>query len=344
MRSVQQDQPNPFFSCGAKEMNESNCSYLTDGQDKAIFGTKLAVLCLSFLANVASITILVYFKSFRRFVFRLILCLLVASLVGVVVQMLEIIPLSHWDRPIRVIEGWEPACAAFGFLDQVAIWMSNFVIMWIVGYLCWLMVQPRHKINFFFSDVSVLEAVGICFCFFLPFTFNWIPFTTDYYGEAGHWCWIKLSKTGDCWKVDGAWYIFTFYYGPLMLIMLVTSVISVIAVVVWCKNIVKSDPMKDLIFIVVYPIIFNLVCCIVTANRIEEVRRADQKLGPSFGLWFAHAVADPTRTLLPALFCLLQFFIPTTRKLVVQSKDETKDSKTQASAAYSKTKGLYTSL
>ena len=64
----------------------SNCSYLTQGPDMAIFATKLVLLCLSFIANIAAITILLYFKSFRRFVFRLILCLLVASLVGVVVQ------------------------------------------------------------------------------------------------------------------------------------------------------------------------------------------------------------------------------------------------------------------
>ncbi len=324
--------------------NVSNCSYLTASQDKAIFATKLVVLCLSFIANVAAIAILIYFKSFRRFVFRLILCLLVASLVGVVVQILEIIPLNHWDYPIRVTKGWEPACAAFGFLDNVAVWMSNFVIIWIVGFLCWLMIQPSDKINFFSSDVSVVEAVAICLCFLVPFTFNWIPFTTDYYGASGHWCWIKLTTTNNCWEADGVGYIFAFYYGPLMVIMLVTSVISIVAVVIWCKNIVRSDPMKDLIFVVIYPIIFNIVCCIVTANRIEEIRRVNKELEPNFGLWLAHAISDPTRTLLPAVFSLVQFLIPTTRRLVVQSRNEpVSRSQSMRSTTY-KEKSLYSSL
>lgn len=320
------------------EPNNLNCSF-TKSQDNAIFGTKLALLLVSLVANIAAIAILVYFKSFRRFVFRLILSLLVASEVGVLVQILEIIPLNHGEYPITVTEGWEPACAAFGFLDQVAVWMSNFVILWIVGYLCWLMIQQRSNINFFSSEVSVAEAVGICLCFFLPFTFNWIPFTNDYFGAAGHWCWIKLAQTNECWQVDGVGYIFTFYYGPLMLIMLVTSIISVMAVVMWCKNIVRSDPMKDVIFIVMYPIVFNIVCCIVTANRIEEVRRMKTHQEPDFGLWMAHAIADPTRTLLPAVFSLLQFLIPTTRQLVVQSRDQPVP-RSKASAAA----GIYTSL
>lgn len=239
-------------------------------------------------------------------------------------QILEIMPMDHSAYPIAVREGWEPACTAFGFLDQVTIWMSNFIILWIVGFICWLMMLSHDKINVFFSDVTVTEAVGICCCFFLPFTFNWIPFTTGYFGASGHWCWIKLTATGDCETdrdiTQGVQYMFIFYYGPLLLIMLFTSVVSIVAVVVWCKNIVRSDPIKDMIFIVVYPILFNLVCCVITANRIEDIRRVKDNLEPCFPLWVAHAMADPTRTLLPAAFFLFQFCIPTTRKMVVASR------------------------
>lgn len=177
----------------------------------------------------------------------------------------------------------------------------------------------------FTSKVTVSEAVGICVCFLLPFTFNWIPFTTDHFGASGHWCWIKLTETTNCTDTnihEGVVYIFVFYYGPLVLIMFVTSVISAIALVVWCKNLVRSDPFKDMIFIAVYPIVFNIVGCIVTANRIEEVRRISADREPNFSLWVAHAIADPTRTLLPAVFFLLQFLIPTARELVMQSREE----------------------
>ena len=302
--------------------NSSSC-FLTGAEDRAILVTKIVLLVLSLVLNIIAISVLLYFKSNKRFVFRLVLCLLFASLFGVIAQLLELIPPDGRSTDPMSHSNWLPTCSAFGFLDQVTIWMSNFVIIWIVGYLCWLMIQPEHKINMFQSKVEVPEVIGINLCFFLPFTFNWIPFTTNYFGASGHWCWIKLTKTAHCNDTDiseGAAYIFIFYYGPLMLIMLVTSVISAIAVVVWCKNLVKHDHTKGLIFIVVYPILFNVVGCIVTANRIYEVYNVRNSIPPSFGLWMAHAATDPARTYLPALFALLQFFIPTTRKIVMQSR------------------------
>lgn len=306
------------------DRNVTACTYLlTDNQDKAIFATKLAFLGVSLLVNVAAVGFLLYFKSYRRFVFRLVLTLLLASLLGVMVQFLEIMPMKHSGFP-TVRPGWQTTCSAFGFLDQVTMWMSNFVIIWIVGFLCWLMVQPAHKINLFTSKVTVAEAVGISTCFFLPFTFNWIPFTTGYYGPSGHWCWIRLTKTPNCSDTnirDGAIYIFLLYYGPLVLIMLVTTIISLIALITWCRNLVRSDTTKDMVFIAMYPILFNIAGCIVTANRIEEFRRISSMQPPNFPLWMAHTVADPIRTLLPAAFFLLQFLIPTARNLVVHSRD-----------------------
>ena len=303
--------------------NGSYCYRLSDNQDRAIFATKLAFLAVSILTNIAAVGVLIYFKSYRRFVFRLVLSLLLASLLGVVVQILEVMPLDHTDAP-TLRPGWKATCSAFGFLDQVTMWMSNFVIIWIVGYLCWLMIQPGHKVNMFTSKVTVVEAVGISVCFFLPFTFNWIPFTSDYYGPSGHWCWIRLTRTANCTDTnirDGAIYIFLLYYGPLVVIMSVTTVIAIIALITWCKNLVRSDTSKDMAFIAVYPILFNVAGCIVTANRIEEFRRISSLLPPNFGLWMAHAVADPIRTLLPAAFFLLQFLIPTARDLVIRSRE-----------------------
>ena len=298
--------------------------FLTEAEDKAIFITKLSLLSLSVVANIIAISVLVYFKCNKRFVFRLVLCLVFANLFGVIVQILEILPPDGRSDDPTSHSKWLPTCSAFGFLDQITIWMSNFVIIWIVGYLCWLMIQPEHKINMFQSKVEVPEVIGINLCFFLPFTFNWIPFTTNYFGASGHWCWIKQTKTAHCNDTDiseGAAYIFIFYYGPLMLIMLVTSVISVIALIAWCKNFVKPDNAKDLIFIIMYPILFTVMGCIVTANRIYEVHRIRNSIPPSFGLWMAHAVADSARACLPALFSLFQLIFPTTRKMVVQSRD-----------------------
>ncbi len=265
---------------------------------------------------------LLYFRSYKRFVFRLVLSLLVASILVVIVEILEVTPLNHHGIP-SLRPGWKPACSAFGFLNQVTVWMGNFIIIWIVGFLCWLMCQPSHKINLFASKVTVAEAIGVSVCFFLPFTFNWLPFTVGYFGPSGHWCWIKLTKSDECSDRDvseGMVYGFIFYYGPLLLIMLITSIISLVALVVWCRSLVRKEPYKDMIFLAMYPILFNIMGCIITTNRIEDFRRIGAGLEPSFALWEAMAIADPMRALLPAGFFLAQFFIPTARQLVMQTR------------------------
>ena len=304
---------------------EDSC-YLSVEQNRAIFVTKLIFLCASLVLNTAAILLLLCFKSYRRFVFRLVLCLLVASLLGVVVQVLELIPLDQTKVPMVVREGWEATCAAFGFLDTVTLWMSNFVIVWIVLYLCWLMCQAPERINLFETEVSVREAVTITCCFLVPFTFNWIPFTSNYFGASGSWCWIKFTtNVSDSCEDDrdiglGATYMFVFYYGPLIMLMLFASVVSLIALLNWCRSLATSDPIKGMIFLVVYPVMFNVVCCIVTANRIEELRRQSINEVPNYGLWMAHAVADPARTFLPAVLFLFQFLIPTTRRMVMETR------------------------
>ena len=52
-----------------------------------------------------------------------------------------------------------------------------------------------------------LELFGVCFCFFAPFTFNWIPFLGGYYGLSSHWCWswIKITLVGGWEGRDRGW-------------------------------------------------------------------------------------------------------------------------------------------
>ena len=57
-----------------------------------------------------------------------------------------------------------------------------------------------------------------------------------------------------------------------------------------------------MILIVSYPLIYNILCVLLLANRIKEAINADQE-PPFFPLWMAEAVADPARTvLLPLAF------------------------------------------
>ena len=195
--------------------------------------------------------------------------------------------------------------------------------------MCKLMKEDKPQV--FNSDLSIREVIGITVCFLFPFTFNWIPFTNGYYGLSGHWCWIKLTENdtvtygdnyGVCGHRDiaiGVSYMFVMYYGPLMVILLTTSIISTMAILVWCKN-TKTDSIKEVAILMVYPIIFDVLCSIIITNRIVSVKRANNGNLPFNGLWMAHSIADPARTLLPAVFFLLQLLSRSTREMVTKTR------------------------
>ena len=305
--------------------NETACFFPKE-KNEAILVTKLSLLIVSLVSNIIAIVLLCYFKCYRRFVFRLILCLMVAHLLGVIMDIVEPIPVEHFNGPPYVKEGWNGVCATIGFFDEVTLWMSNFVMIWILLFLCLLIKKPRHEVHFFRSNITIAEVMGFNFCFYAPFTFSWIPFVDDYFGLSGHWCWIILTKggCGDTDITEGELYVFLLYYAPLMLIVFITFIISIIAVVIWIINIRKSNPIMNMMIIMVaYPMTFAVVCCVIAANRIESARRAHLGMEPSFPLWMGHAICEPTRSFLPSLFFILQLAHPKTREFVTDTrKDE----------------------
>ena len=312
-----------MISMDAQVIAMNNCTFSNE-KDVIIFLVKLSMLCVSLVSNIIAIVLLCYYKCYRRFVFRLVLCLMVAHLLEVIVQILELIPVAQFKGPPHVRDdNWNGVCAAFGFFDEVTLWMSNFVMIWILLFLCFLMIRPRHEVHLFPSNVTIAEVMGFNFCFYAPFTFSWIPFVDNYFGLSGHWCWIKLTKgvCGDTDVTEGAAYMFVLYYAPLMLIVLLTFIISLTAVVILIKNIRKSDSITDaMIIVVAYPIVFIVVWCIISANRIESTRRVHLGMSPYFPLWMGHAIAEPTHSFLPALFFILQLTCPKTRKLVTDTR------------------------
>ena len=185
--------------------------------------------------------------------------------------------------------------------------------------------KPINELPQFSSNVTIGEVMGFNFCFYGPFTFSWIPFVDDYFGLSGHWCWIILSKggCGDTNIVEGAVYMFVLYYAPLMLIVFITFIIFLIAIIIWIKNIHKSDSISDtMIIVMAYPIAFVVVWCVISANRIESTRRVHLGLEPYFPLWMGQAIAEPTSLFLPALFFMLQLTCPKTRKLVTDTRTQ----------------------
>ena len=165
------------------------------------------------------------------------------------------------------------------------------------------------------QEVSRSELFGIFATLVFPFTFNWIPFMFDMYGLSGLWCWIKRTQHG-CNEDQslGLKLMFSLFYGLLLLLMLFSVISLLVILIALCKRWVGLMGLqrrqylrgiKEMAVVVVYPILYNVICILLVANRIDSSIRISRGEKPFYPLWLAHALADSFRTLLPPLAFLL---------------------------------------
>ena len=286
------------------------------------------------LANLVAIAVILFTKRFKEFTFRLVIYLLVTDIFQAIVIMLELIPVqvpdeSHAAR-IRNGIGWLIFCDATGFLGMVTLWMGNIVIIWIVIYLVVLgrRLYYRKQATNNQSNSWKREALGVLALLLVPILIGLVPFTIDgnMYGISGLWCWIKIVKHNDgyCGELHYAplKLVLVLYYGPLVLVVIFSVVCMVITICFVCCGAVKRHPgktnqttktfkrqgyMKDIMLVLLYPVLYCAVCMLLLANRVfSSVHYSKQ---PIVGLWITHAVADPVRVLLPALAFLFHPYV-----------------------------------
>jgi hypothetical protein len=242
--------------------------------------------------------------------------LLIADLLLVLVQVLELLPATYVNGHVGVRSGWENVCSIFGFFDQVTAWTRDLVVIFIVVQLFFAVRNPEGFRKRQSECSKIAEAISICLCFLVPFTFNWIPFLDDYYGLSGHWCWIKLVvKDCDDQNVkEGSIYMMTLYYCPLMLIALITSALCVYMAYKWC---IGGNKDLSIILVILYPIVFDALCFIMFINRVDSAVRIGKGETPSYSLWVVHSIADSVRTLLPSLAVIFLLSCRTSRLVLL---------------------------
>ena len=310
-------------------MENSNAACMNSSEEfhETVFTIKMATSFISCFMNIIALLIMLAGGSYRKLFFRLIIYLLLADLLLVIVQILELTPVTYENGHVQVRDGesWYRICSIFGFFDQLTAWMRNLVVIIIVIYLCVMIKHPEPYHQEQSKRSKILEAVGVCICVFLPITFNWIPFIHDYYGLSGHWCWIKLTEEG-CGQgnvTEGALYMLFLYYVPLLVIIALTSFICVVLLyVVCCKN--GSRDCKILL-LVLYTIVFDILCFVMTLNRVMSAVHSRKNSQVSFALWILHSFADSGRTILPSLAVILSLICAGSRKMLCpESRDEEK--------------------
>ena len=290
-----------------------------------VFVTQLTLASMACVASCVAFVTIVLCKGYKRFVYRLVLYLMATNLFQSLTNILEGLPMT-WVKlnGVGVVterneSAWKELCVVDAFLNQIAIWMQNFIILWIIFYLLmivWKLARVQQQPYGHQSGqitkpgVSKKELVGVIFCVGFPFIFNWIPFAKNLYGPSGMWCWIKLTNSLGChshYKL-GLTLTFLLYYGPLLVIFSFSSAAIVYIVIFLCIKYSKAKgelrliyrkALKEMLPLLAYPILFNILCTLLIANRVSFAVSTHNGHSSLIGLWIAEAVVDPMQLLLP---------------------------------------------
>ena len=67
----------------------------------------------------------------------------VADIFQAITHIVELTPIEHVNGEVVVKEGAKGLCTFYGFFDQIAVWMCNVAIIWIMLYMLWIANKLR---------------------------------------------------------------------------------------------------------------------------------------------------------------------------------------------------------
>ena len=319
--------------------NSSLCFQFNERDVETITKVKMGLGGGGVLTSILAIAIIAACKTFRRkFIYRLVGYLMFTALLESVAYILEEVPLDYSNNHVALRNEsiFKILCVGAGVYAQFAAWLENIVVCWIVIYLLLLAVcnyvpgsgqrgESCSAWEVCGAGISLIVAISVC----------WIPLVENMYGFAGAWCWIKLTK-GDCHSgyTLGLIYQFALYYGPQQVVVVFSLVTFLLIVVVLCKRAVRGETgccqpsryragLCEAFPLVLYAIVYDLMCILVAVNKIYYAIQIPQGVKPNYQLWLTIAVDDPLRALLPPVVFIFHWIIKIIRMKLANVKERT---------------------
>ena len=311
--------------------NQSNCSEsdgLSSHQRNSILIVMGGTSSVSLLMCIIAITMVLWLKLYKIFTYRLALYEVSSSLAMTISLILNLMFINYDGTELY----YKVVCRADAVILQYTTSVKLLFTMCLNFHLFCLAV--------FFRNFKRLEAVLLIVCCILPIFMACIPFINGLYGMAGAWCWIKGSS--GCSAVNvGFLEQIALWYGPLLLSVSISLIGSIIVMVVltyrlYCdrhrstlegelllkvnekKNILEKA-MKDLLPLLIYPVVFYLLTFFPLANRIYSSTSSHV----SFWWTFATALSISLWGFFSATSLLLHIFL--TRQSLTNRKCTTRD-------------------
>ena len=282
-----------------------NCSF-EPGQLEVLVLTTGCISLLSFVASACAIVVAVgFYKAHKVFSQRLVLYLLTSALVYSGIRIVQS-AVKYQNNP--------EMCKTPAFLLQYAAWLKMLCTSWIILYLYVLAEFTRNlnerKHEVFYVISSVLIPLPVAF----------VPLFTNTYGSAGALCWIKSTDSNCKTLRTGIIEQFVLWYGPLIVvtvldILAIIRIASILCKRAWNYNREVRDPLlpnqnhraalKEVLPLMVSPVIYHATFLIALADRIYTVVVTDE----SFGLGLAHSIATPSWGWLSAVMLLIYLHV-----------------------------------
>ena len=312
-----------------------SCLNFTNETAHIVYSAKMSISSCAIIANLVAIAFVVFAKRYRDFLYRLMVYLMITDILQALATVFVSLPVHIVDGQAVVKKGQHGGCIASGFFMMATMWMGNIIFFWIslcLAYRGWclyryvdsrrddkmesvkLLEKDSHRSKF---HSHIKEIVSAFIVFVVPFAIASIPFAVEHnrYGISGLWCWIK-SFSHSCGDLHYKILILmlVFFYGPLMIIVLLAVVFIMIAFCCYCRGEVRKNDkdqekkeryVKEIVILLPLPLVYWTACMFLLINRIYSTLPSHDETKPFQQLWIVHAVADSTRSMLPALAFLL---------------------------------------
>ena len=297
------------------------CYNFSKSTKDTAFVVQLSLATTGLLACLAVITLILLFKGYQRFIYRLVIYFMTAVGIHAFAHLVNGLPVDRDQELVAIKKGWHAACKAFAVIDQTGNLTMTFAILWIILHLnvslCRLrQLQKGIPLNDIQTGkpqtISRGEVLGICFTFLLPFAVNWIPFVWNMYGLTGTLCWIRLTRYQSCEdRRLSITLMLAMYYVPLLLTSFLAFTTMLLIIAVMCQGSVQMmgiarlryrQSMKEVCFVVIYPLLF-IFLIVVICGVIYSIIHRDHI--PTYSFTITYVVAINLLIVVPPLAFLL---------------------------------------
>ena len=175
----------------------------------------------------------------------------------------------------------------------------------------------RHDMKISKQEVAIVASVIV-----LPLLFDWIPFTTNSYGQYATWCWIHLLEQNCTTNPAGLWeqiWLLHVPFGIISFVILVLFVGSLCQLGYGIKNakvhrliqVGAVDYLLFLTFLVFVSFLYAIALIAITFTLSE---------GHSFIFWILMAITYPLIGTFVSLGLLVAIYLPISATCILYHK------------------------